>query len=68
MQGKILIITLGFPTVVKSLSRSPGIPVTIACSIYPIPLVGGPFLPLPLGLPDGQISSKFGTIHSPLLK
>jgi len=51
------------------LSLSPGIPACIACSIYPIPLVGMPgFLSLLLGFPDGHISSKFGTIHSPLKK
>ena len=59
--------TFGLPTVVKSLSFSPGIPTFMACSTYPIPLEGidGPPLCL-LGLPDGQISSKLGTIWSPL--
>ena len=59
-----LLHTFGFPTVVKSLSFSPGIPVSMACSMYPMPLVGtdGAHLRCLLGLPDGQISSKLGTM------
>ena len=58
--------TLGFPHVVKVLSLQPGSPSSMACMTCSTPLPSLILILLPFLLPEGQISSKFGTIWSPL--
>ena len=61
-----IIRTFGFPHVVKALSLQPGSPSSMACITCSTPLPSLILILLPFLLPEGQISSKFGTMWSPL--
>ena len=61
-----IIRTFGFPHVVKALSLQPGSPSSMACITCSTPLPSLSLVLLSFFLPEGQISSKFGTMWSPL--